>query len=193
MRGIAGLITAAFSLAMLAPSIALADSAAPVIPDVEVLDETGTSHRFYSDLIKGKTVAINFVYTACASSCPASAALFNGVQHRLRTQPERAVSLLSVSIDPTTDRPAQLQAYAEKFGRGAGWTFVTGSKREIDRLLAAFGLTASDKVDHPALIVVGNDASGVWTRLYGQASVPMVMEALAAASAVPASAASPLP
>ena len=33
MRGIAGLITAAFSLAMLAPSIALADSAAPVIPD----------------------------------------------------------------------------------------------------------------------------------------------------------------
>ncbi|MFO0767054.1 MAG: SCO family protein [Nitrospiraceae bacterium] len=119
MRGIAGLITAAFSLAMLAPSIALADSAAPVIPDVEVLDETGTSHRFYSDLIKGKTVAINFVYTACASSCPASAALFNGVQHRLRTQPERAVSLLSVSIDPTTDRPAQLQAYAEKFGRGA--------------------------------------------------------------------------
>ena len=34
-----------------------------VIPDVEVLDQNGNALHFYSDLIKGKTVAINFIFT----------------------------------------------------------------------------------------------------------------------------------
>jgi len=34
-----------------------------IIPDVEVLDQNGNALHFYSDLIKGKTVAINFIFT----------------------------------------------------------------------------------------------------------------------------------
>jgi len=33
------------------------------IPDVEVLDQDGNVRHFYTDLIKGKTVAINFIFT----------------------------------------------------------------------------------------------------------------------------------
>src|SRR5688572_23389374 len=41
-----------------------------LIPDVEVLDQHGNELHFYSDLIKGKTVAINFIFTNCTTICP---------------------------------------------------------------------------------------------------------------------------
>ncbi len=57
----------------------------------------------------------------------------------------------------------------------------------MTRLLSSLGVAMSNKVDHPAVILVGNDAAGAWTRLYGQVSVPMVTEALSTIAAVPES------
>ena len=42
----------------------------PAIPDVPVLTQDGKSVRFYSDLVKGKTLAVNFVFTNCKTICP---------------------------------------------------------------------------------------------------------------------------
>jgi protein SCO1 len=62
---------------------AATESAAPyeslTIPDVTVLDEDGKDVRFYSELVRGKIVAINFIYlhdlhhrlsTAGSDICP---------------------------------------------------------------------------------------------------------------------------
>src|SRR5690349_2983818 len=46
------------------------------IPDAQVLDQHGKQLNFYSDLIKGKTVAINFVFTTCTAICPSLTATF---------------------------------------------------------------------------------------------------------------------
>ena len=40
------------------------------IPDVELLDQDGRKVRFYTDLVKGKVVAINFIFTTCTTICP---------------------------------------------------------------------------------------------------------------------------
>ena len=40
----------------------------------------------------------------------------------------------------------------------------------------------------PAIVVIGNEATGTWTRLYGEASVPMVLESLEAIAGLPDSA-----
>ena len=51
----------------------VADVVAPrkmSIPDVELLDHDGRKVHFYSDLVKGKTVAINFIFTTCTTICP---------------------------------------------------------------------------------------------------------------------------
>src|SRR6185503_12349995 len=54
-----------------------------VIPEVEVLDQNGNALHFYSDLIKGKTVAINFIFTNCTTICPPLAATFARVQKEM--------------------------------------------------------------------------------------------------------------
>jgi len=139
------------------------------IPDVEVLDQDGNIRHFYSDLIKGKTVAVNFIFTNCTTICPPLAATFARVQRELGDKVGKDVHFISVSVDPLTDTPERLKAWGAKFKAGAGWTFVTGNKQEIDQLLRALGASAVRREDHTPSVLVGNDAKGVWTRTYGLA------------------------
>lgn len=141
-----------------------------VIPDVEVLDQNGNQLHFYSDLIKGKTVAINFIFTNCTTICPPLAATFARVQKEMEGKVGRDVNLISISVDPLTDTPERLKTWGAKFKAAAGWTFVTGNKQEIDQLLSALGSTVARREDHSPTVIVGNDPKGVWTRTYGLAN-----------------------
>src|SRR6185295_15772450 len=58
-------------------------STAVRIPDVPVLDQNGKALNFYTDLVKGKVVAINFVFTTCTTICPPLTATFRRVQQQL--------------------------------------------------------------------------------------------------------------
>jgi protein SCO1/2 len=152
------------------------------VPDTTVFDQHGKRLHFYSDLVKGKTVAINFVFTTCNGVCPTLSAKFRQVQQELGERVGRDIQLISISVDPTTDVPERLNAYAEKFHAGPGWTFVTGSKPEIDELLRSLGAFSSDKNKHPQTILIGNDASGYWTRTLGLSSAKAVAEIVADAA-----------
>jgi cytochrome oxidase Cu insertion factor (SCO1/SenC/PrrC family) len=173
------------------------ESVEPVrIPETPVLDQDGRRLDFYKDLVKGKTVAINFVFTTCAGICPPLTATFRRVQQLLGERAGREVSLISISVDPTTDTPERLKAFAEKFKAGPGWTFVTGGKPEISALLKSLGAASAEKTDHTPMILVGNDAAGHWTRAYGlspAATLVKVIDEAAArepAATTPATAAS---
>lgn len=146
-----------------------ASSSKMVIPDVEVLDQDGNALHFYSDLIKGKTVAINFIFTNCTTICPPLAATFARVQKEMGDKVGKDVHFISISVDPVTDTPERLKIWGAKFKAGAGWTFVTGEKQEIDKLLNALGAAVSQREDHTPAVIIGNDAKGVWTRAYGLA------------------------
>jgi cytochrome oxidase Cu insertion factor (SCO1/SenC/PrrC family) len=139
------------------------------IPDVRVADQNGNQLNFYSDLVKGKTVAINFIFTTCTTICPPLTATFRRVQQDLKTSASEA-RLISVSVDPTIDTPERLRAYAAKFKAEPGWTFVTGGKDEIDSLLRALGVAVANKNDHTPMILIGNDEAKYWTRAYGLSS-----------------------
>lgn len=153
------------------------------IPDSHVIDQYGKRLNFYSDLIKGKTVAINFIFTTCTTICPPLTATFRRVQQELT---ERAVpaQLISISVDPATDTPERLRDFAAKFKAGPGWTFVTGEKGEIDSLLRALGVAVFDKNDHTPMIIVSNDVNGYWTRTYGLSS-PTVLVKIIVEAATP--------
>jgi cytochrome oxidase Cu insertion factor (SCO1/SenC/PrrC family) len=137
------------------------------IPETTVYDQDGRKLNFYADLVKGKTVAINFIFTTCTTICPPLTATFRRVQQTLGERVGRDIQLISISVDPATDVPQRLKAFSEKFKAGPGWTFVTGSKPEIDNLLSALGGYVADKNDHTPLILIGNDPAGFWTRTYG--------------------------
>lgn len=167
--------------------------AVPQIPDVPVYDQQGRRLNFYTDLVKGKTVAINFVFTTCTTVCPPLTATFRKVQQELGARAGREVELISVSVDPTTDTPERLKGFAEKFKAGPGWTFVTGGKPEIGALLRALGAAAADKNDHTPMLLVGNDAAGRWTRTYGLSPASAILKVIDEAAAANAGAAAKSP
>src|ERR1700754_1961230 len=151
------------------------------IPDAPVIDQHGKQLNFYSDLIKGKTVAINFVFTTCTAICPSLTATFRRVQQDAATRGVD-VQLISVSVDPTTDTPERLNDYATKFKAGPNWTFVTGDKARIDSVLQGLGAAVSNKNDHTPMILIGNDSSAYWTRAYGLTSPTRIVDLLAEAT-----------
>lgn len=152
------------------------------IPDTVVYDQNGRRLNFYTDLVRGKTVAINFIFTTCKTVCPPLTATFRKVQQDLGARVGRDVALVSISVDPTTDVPERLKEFASKFKAGPGWTFVTGSKPEIDQLLRALGASIPDKNNHSSMILVGNERAGYWTRTNGVASAATIVEAVNEAS-----------
>lgn len=149
-----------------------------VIPDVAVLDQDGHKLNFYTDLIKNKTVAINFIFTNCTTICPPLAATFARLQKEMGDKVGKDVQLISISVDPVTDTPERLKAWGAKFKAGPGWTFVTGEKQEMDKLLNALGAAVSKREDHTPAMIIGNDSKGVWTRTYGLAKINQIMGVL---------------
>jgi cytochrome oxidase Cu insertion factor (SCO1/SenC/PrrC family)/DNA-binding beta-propeller fold protein YncE len=158
-----------------APAPAYASGRKMMIPDVEVLDQDGNALHFYRDLIKDKTVAINFIFTNCTTICPPLAATFARVQKDMGDKVGKDVHFISISVDPLTDTPERLKAWGAKFKAGAGWTFVTGEKQEMDKLLNALGAAVSKREDHTPAMIIGNDAKGVWTRTYGLAKTGQIV------------------
>ncbi|HEX2270591.1 MAG TPA: SCO family protein [Pyrinomonadaceae bacterium] len=146
------------------------------IPDVEVLDQNGRKIHFYSDLVKGQTVVINYIFTTCTTICPPLGATFARVQKELGDKVGRDVRFISISVDPATDTPERLKAWGEKFHAGAGWTFVTGNKPQLDQLLQALGASSARREDHSPTILIGNEAHGVWTRTYGLANSSQIVK-----------------
>jgi cytochrome oxidase Cu insertion factor (SCO1/SenC/PrrC family) len=140
------------------------------IPDVPVIDQDGRRLRFFNDVVKGRTVAINFMFTTCTTICPPLAATFARVQQQLGPSIGNEIMLISVSVDPVTDVPQRMKAYLSKFGAGPGWLFIGGSKLDVDVLLQSLGAYVSDKNDHTPMILVGNEKAGFWTRAFGLAS-----------------------
>jgi protein SCO1/2 len=146
------------------------------VPDVELVDQDGRAVRFYTDLVAGKMVAINFIFTTCTTICPPMGANFGRLQRALGDRFGTEVSLISVSVDPLVDTPPRLKAWGEQFGAGPGWTLVTGAKPQVDDLLKALGVFTPDKLDHSPTLLVGNDRTGRWTRAHGLASPDTLAE-----------------
>jgi cytochrome oxidase Cu insertion factor (SCO1/SenC/PrrC family) len=157
------------------------------IPDIELLDQNGRKIRFYTDLVKGQTVVINFIFTTCTTICPPLGATFARVQKQLGDKVGRDVRFISISVDPATDTPERLKAWGEKFHAGEGWTFVTGNKPQVDELLRALGASSARREDHSPTILIGNDTRSSWTRTYGLAKssqlVQIINDAIAGKSA----------
>jgi protein SCO1 len=141
---------------------------ADYFPNVTLTTQDGESVRFYDDLLKGKIVAINLIYTTCQYACPLETARMSQVQRKLGDRMGRDVFFYSITIDPEHDTPAVLKEYGEKFHAGPGWKFLTGKKDDIDLISRKLGIySAPDPANpdgHMPYLLVGNEATGQWMR-----------------------------
>ena len=101
----------------------------------------------------------------CATTCPILAGQFEGVRARLGDAMGRDFLLISVTVDPEYDRPETLKDWGRRHGARPGWSLLTGSQAEVDRLLAGLGVAAADPKNHQSrvLVVDGVTSRGLWT------------------------------
>jgi cytochrome oxidase Cu insertion factor (SCO1/SenC/PrrC family) len=76
------------------------------------------------------------------------------------------VRLVSISVDPERDSPAALAAYAATYNAGSEWTFLTGSRKNVDDVLRRLGQLTAELRAHTSLFIVGNAATGHWMKLH---------------------------
>lgn len=141
---------------------------ADYFPNVTLTDQNGRQLRFYDDIIRGKIVSINFIYTSCTDICPLDTAQLRRVQQMLGDRVGRDIHMYSISVDPANDTPATLRRFMRSYDIGPGWTFLTGSREDVDLLQRRLGISPIEPgarlSEHDTSIVVGNETTGQWIR-----------------------------
>jgi protein SCO1 len=165
----AALVAAAASL--LAAGTAADPRGPNYFPNVPLVTQDGKAVRFYDDLLKGKKVVINVIFTVCTDVCPLETANLVQLTKLLGDRVGTDVFFYSISIDPLRDTPPVLKAYAEKFGAGGpGWLFLTGKAEDIKLITKKLALIrdrdnpTSRESHHAPYLVLGIESSGLWTR-----------------------------
>jgi protein SCO1/2 len=106
--------------------------------------------------LRGKVVAVTFIYATCADSCPLLTDKMVGMQKRLGRDFGSKVRFVSITVDPERDTPQILAQYARNHGVDpAGWAFLTGTPSEIQDVERRYGIyakkTERGDVDHTFL------------------------------------------
>ena len=138
-------------------------------PNVILTTQDGKKVHFYDDVLKGKSVVIDMIYTSCGFACPLETARLVQVQKMLGDRVGKDIFFYSITIDPEHDTPKVLKAYAEKYHVGPGWTFLTGKKSDIELLGKKLGLWNSEPDPnnpdgHTPSVLIGNEPGGQWMR-----------------------------
>jgi protein SCO1 len=116
------------------------------LPNVSLIDQHGSAVSLAS--LKGKPVLIDFIYTSCASTCPLLTAKMAAIAHQLGPALGADVTIVSITLDPEHDRPAELAKYAKSHDADQnGWIFLTGTPAQIDQVMAQFKLRRTRESD----------------------------------------------
>ena len=106
-----------------------------------------------SDL-RGKIVAVTFIFTTCKDTCPVLTAKLVGVQRKLTAEISPNVTFVAISLTPKHDTPDVLKAYANAHGADLShWAFLTGDAKQIHALAKQYGVfvknkKTADDIDH---------------------------------------------
>jgi protein SCO1/2 len=124
--------------------------------ETKVLDENGISDESIFNLtskwhteegeviqledLKGKTLVMVMIYTTCKAACPRLVADMRNIEAKIPETSLENLRFVLVSIDPETDTPERLKAFAiENLMDDEQWTFLQGTEgtvREFANVLA---------------------------------------------------------
>ncbi len=123
-----------------------ANNPANGLPALSLIDQYGRPVAL--EALKGKPVLIDFIYAQCPSVCPLLTAHFVQIARLLGPELGSKLTMVSVTIDPRHDHPAQLLEYAKTHQADyPGWLFLTGKPADIDALLKAYRLKRERQPD----------------------------------------------
>ena len=166
------------------PASAAAGPRAAYFPNAVLQTHEGRKVRFYDDVIRGKIVVINMMYTACTGICPGNTANLLQVQEALGERLGRDIFMVSLTLRPEFDSPKALQAYRTQFGIKPGWTYLTGKPADIDLIRRKLGFFDSDPAidgdisQHTGMLRIGNAMLDRWVMSPALAAPRQIVRAI---------------
>jgi len=144
------------------------------VPDVILVNQNGEKVRLKSYLETDQPVVVDFIYATCTTICPVLSAGFVSIQRKLGQDCDN-VRLVSISIDPENDDPAVMKKYLDRYRAQPGWVFLTGSRADINTVMAAFDAYFPNKMSHKPLNFIRSPEDGKWIKLFGLISSKELM------------------
>ena len=138
-------------------------------PNVTLYTHEGNAVKFYDDLIRGKLVAINMMYSQCKGICPGMTQNLLRVQELLGDRVGRDVFMYSISLLPEQDTPERLKEYVDMHNVKPGWLFLTGARGNIEAVRYALGFydidpeIDGDRSQHTGMVRIGNEPLNRWS------------------------------
>jgi protein SCO1/2 len=142
---------------------------ATLLPNAVFRTQDNEEVRFYDDLIKGRQVMVMMMYASCETFCPMATMRMVELHHQaLAHRMGKDLFIVNISLKPEEDDPAALKAYAKAHNALLpGWTFLTGSRYDVDTLRYRFFSHAHIGIDenvdqHAGLMKIINDPRDRW-------------------------------
>lgn len=126
--------------------------------DRVLYNQDGKPMKFYSDVLKGRTVVMSTMYTNCKDACPLITEQLNKVRAALGDSFGKDIFFVMITSDQKNDSPQALKKYAVKNkADGPGWIFLTGkSKDDTDFVLKRIGQWSENVEAHSTQLVAFN-------------------------------------
>lgn len=146
--------------------------------NLPLITSDGKEVAFFDDVIKDRIVVVNFFYTECTDMCSLTTARLAQVYDWLGERMGRDVFFVSITLDPENDTPEKLATFKKGFDADRGWTFLTGSRENIDIIRAKLGEKARALALHRTDMVIGNAKTGVWRRSSVMGSLTIALQSI---------------
>lgn len=108
------------------------------LPNVEVFDQHGQIRHFRHDLIKGRTVVVNFIYTHCSAVCSPITSNLKRVRDLLGPELANRIAFISITVAAEDDRPEGLLRFQSSMAFRMDGHSSPGSRKNCDRSRKAF-------------------------------------------------------
>jgi protein SCO1 len=142
-------------------------------PDCLLTNHRGETRRFRSDLVRDQLIILGFIYTRCDGICPATTSHMATVYDSLRKYLKDDFRMISLSVDPERDTPADLLEFATDYSvaNRKNWDFVVASPGDTDLIRRSLRLADPDAGNdgnlrnHSGMLVFGNDRTNRWSAI----------------------------
>lgn len=92
--------------------------------------------------LQGDVLVMVMIYTSCKAACPRLVADMRNIEERLPEHSKKNVKMIFVSIDPETDTPERLKAFAqENLMDGDPWLFLRSTEENTREFAAVLSVS----------------------------------------------------
>jgi len=106
-------------------------------PEFRLTDASG--HEISLAGLRGKAVALTFIYTSCPDVCPLITQKFHQAYTQLGPDAGK-VAFVAITVDPETDTTQRIAEYSQAMGMAGKWDFLTGTRAELTPIWKAYGI-----------------------------------------------------